>query len=96
MTMGDRLFRAANLKKSEERYHRRSGRPPIWLPREFAWHRSRWRRGNYIDAANRLRDAETAEPGWIVTAPDLQSLYGEPSEFSRTIGADRDPSANQS
>ena len=42
-------------------------------------------RGQYTEAANRLREAETAEPGWIVTAPDIQSIYGEPAEFARQL-----------
>ena len=42
-------------------------------------------RGNYTEAANRLREAETAQPGWIVTAPDIQAIYGEPADFARQI-----------
>jgi hypothetical protein len=42
-------------------------------------------RGNYSDAALRLREAETAEPGWIVNAPDIQSIFGEPTDFTRHI-----------
>ena len=32
-----------------------------------------------------MREAETAEPGWIITAPDIQSIYGEPADFNRTL-----------
>ena len=42
-------------------------------------------RGNYGEAASRLREAETAEPGWIVNAPDIQSIFGEPTDFTRQI-----------
>jgi hypothetical protein len=86
MTLGDRLFRAANLKKSEERYQQAVRAAPDLAAPRVRLAQIALARGNYIEAANRLRDAETAEPGWIVTAPDLQSLYGEPSEFGRTIG----------
>ena len=39
----------------------------------------------YGEAARRLREAETAQPGWIVTAPDVQSIYGEPGDFARHL-----------
>ena len=42
-------------------------------------------RSNYSEAASRLREAETAQPGWIVTAPDVQSIFGEPTDFTRQI-----------
>ena len=42
-------------------------------------------RANYSEAASRLREAEIAEPGWIVNAPDIQGIYGEPTEFTRQI-----------
>ncbi len=42
-------------------------------------------RANYTDAALKLREAETAQPGWIITAPDIQSIFGEPTEFARHI-----------
>jgi len=85
MIVGDRLFRAGNLKKAEERYQLASrvagdlAAPYIRLAQIALV------RGNYTGAANRLRDAETAQPGWIETAPDIQSIYGEPAEFARQI-----------
>ena len=48
----------------------------------FAWPRSRWFASSTPRPPDRLREAETAQPGWIVTAPDIQSLYGEPAEFA--------------
>jgi Tetratricopeptide repeat len=85
MTLGDRLLRAGNLKKAEERYHQalrvssNQAAPYLRLAQVAL------ARGSYTDAANRLREAETAEPGWILVAPDIQSLYGEPAEFSRQV-----------
>jgi cytochrome c-type biogenesis protein CcmH/NrfG len=38
-------------------------------------------RGKYQDAANKLREALTAEPGWLATAGDLQSVFREPAVF---------------
>jgi hypothetical protein len=85
ITIGDRLFRAGNLKKADERYQQamRSA-PDLAVPR-VRLAQLALTRGNYTEAANRLRDAETVEPGWIITAPDIQAIFGEPTEFSRTI-----------
>jgi hypothetical protein len=85
MTIGDRLFRAGNLKKAEERYQqavRAAGdlaAPYVRLAQLSLV------RGNYTVAANRLREAETVQPGWLETAPDIQSIYGEPAEFAHQI-----------
>ena len=85
ITLGDRLFRAGNLKKAEERFQQASRTAPNWPLRECDWPQVALARGNSTEAAARLREAETAEPGWIVTAPDIQSLFGEPAEFSRSL-----------
>ncbi len=85
MTIGDRLFRAGNLKKAEERYQqavRAAGdlaAPYVRLAQLSLV------RGNYTLAANRLREAETVQPGWLETAPDIQSIYGEPADFAHQI-----------
>ena len=42
-------------------------------------------RGQYAAAADRLREAETAQPGWILNAPDIQALYGEPTDFANNV-----------
>ena len=86
MTFGDRLFRAGNLKKAEDRYEQAVRAAPDLAAPRVRLAQIALTRGNFTEAANRLREAETAEPGWIVTAPDLQALYGEPSEFARTVG----------
>jgi hypothetical protein len=86
ITLGDRMFRAGNLKKAEDRYEQAVRAAPDLAAPRVRQAQIALARANYTEAANRLRDAETAEPGWIITAPDIQSLYGEPSEFSRTIG----------
>jgi len=84
-TLGDRLFRAGNLKKAEERYLQ-----AMRMALDLAAPRVRLAqvalaRGHFADAATRLREAETAQPGWIVNAPDIQTIYGEPTEFARTL-----------
>jgi len=85
ITIGDRLFRAGNLKKAEERYQQAVRTAPDLAAPQVRLAQVALARGNYTEAANRLRDAETAEPGWIITAPDIQSIYGEPAEFSRNL-----------
>ena len=83
-TMGDRLFRVGNLKKAEERYQQAAR-----LDSDSAAPRMRLAqvalvREQYAEAANRIREAETAQPGWIVTAPDIQAIYAEPADFAAT------------
>jgi tetratricopeptide (TPR) repeat protein len=85
MTLGDRLFRAGNLKKAEERYQQAARAISDQAAPYLRLAQIALVRGNYTPAANRLRDAETAEPGWIVTAPDIEAIYGEPSEFARHV-----------
>jgi hypothetical protein len=81
MTFGDRLFRAGNLKKAEERYLQARNAAPDRAAPQLRLALIAVSRGHFTEAANRLRDAETAEPGWLLTAPDIQSIYGEPAEF---------------
>jgi tetratricopeptide (TPR) repeat protein len=85
ITVGDRLFRARNLKKADERYQQAMRAAPDLAAPQARLAQVALARGNFTEAANRLREAETAEPGWIVNAPDIQSIYGEPGEFARSI-----------
>lgn len=85
VTLGDRLFRAGNLKKAEERYLQARAAAASDAAPHARLAQVAIMRGNYSEAASHLRDAETAEPGWVLTAPDIQSLYGEPAEFARQM-----------
>jgi hypothetical protein len=85
ITIGDRLFRAGNLKKAEDRYQQAMRAAPDLAAPQVRLAQVALVRGSYTEAANRLREAETAEPGWIITAPDIQSIYGEPAEFSHSL-----------
>ena len=82
LTHGDRLFRVGNLKKAEERYQQAarldsdSAAPGCRLAKVALV------REQYAEAANRIREAEAAQPGWIVTAPDIQAIYAEPADFA--------------
>ncbi len=85
VTLGDRLFRGNNFKKAKERYLQAarldagSAAPQLRLAQVALVHEQ------YAEAARRLRAAEEAQPGWIVTAPDVQSLYGEPDDFAEHL-----------
>jgi tetratricopeptide repeat protein len=85
MTVGDRLLRTGNLKKAEERYLQALKAAPDLAAPRVRLVQIAMARGNYTEAANRLREAETAEPGWVITAPDIQAIFGEPTEFTRQI-----------
>jgi len=87
VVLGDRLFRGNNIKRAEERYLQAarldpSSAAPLLRLAEIALVREQ-----YAEAARRLREAETAQPGWIATAPDVQALYGEPDEFARRLAS---------
>jgi hypothetical protein len=84
-TLGDRLFRAGNFKRAEDRYSQAMRMAPdLALPR-VRLSQVAMVRGQYAVAAERLREAETAQPGWIITAPDIQALYGEPTDFANNV-----------
>jgi cytochrome c-type biogenesis protein CcmH/NrfG len=83
--MGDRLFRGNNIKKAEERYVQAARLDPNSAAPLIRLAQIALVRVQYGEAAQRFREAETAQPGWIVTAPDVQSIYGEPGDFARHI-----------
>jgi len=83
--MGDRLFRGNNIKKAEERYVQATRLDPNSAAPLVGLAQIALARVQYAEAARRLREAETAQPGWIVTAPDVQSIYGEPGDFARHL-----------
>ena len=83
--MGDRLFRGNNIKKAEERYGQATRLDPNSAAPLIGLAQVALVRVQYGEAARRLREAETAQPGWIVTAPDVQSIYGEPGDFARHL-----------
>ena len=42
-------------------------------------------RGQFAEAANQIREAITAEPHWLITAPDIQAIYAEPADFAKQL-----------
>ena len=85
VVLGDRLFRGNNIKKAEERYLQAARLDPSSAAPLVRLAQIALVRDQFAEAAHRLREAETAQPGWIITAPDVQSLYGEPDEFARHL-----------
>ena len=64
---------------------RRSGADPSSATPRVRLAQVAFIRGQYSEAANRFREAMTTEPGWLINAPDIQSIYGEPSDFAKLI-----------
>ena len=83
--LGDRLFRGDNTKRAEERYLQAARLDPSSASPLLRLAQIAFVRDQYAEAASRLREAETAQPGWLVTAPDVQSLYAEPKDFARHL-----------
>ena len=85
VTLGDRNFRAGNLHREAERYTQAvSADPSAAMPR-VRMAQVAVNRGQYAEAANHYRDAMVAEPGWLIHAPDVQAIYGEPADFAKQI-----------
>lgn len=85
VTFGDRLFRVGNLHRAEERFKQAAAEDPkAALPRARLA-QVELRRGNYAEAADRLREALAAEPGWLARAPDIRELYTDPVDFAREL-----------
>ncbi len=85
VVMGDRLFRGNNTKKAEERYAQATRLDPSSAAPLVGLAQIALVREQYGEAARRLREAETAQPGWIAVAHDIQSVYGEPGDFARHL-----------
>jgi hypothetical protein len=83
--LGDRLFRAGNQKRAQERYDQAIKSDPHNAAPRVRLAQIALVRGNFAEAAQYLRDAQRAEPGWVVTASDIQAIYPEPSDFSKQI-----------
>ena len=85
LTFGDRLFRAGNLVRAVERYEQAVKLCPDAAAPRVRLAQVALMRGDYNEAADRLREAQTAEPGWTLAADDIQSVFGEPRVFSKQI-----------
>ena len=85
MELGDRLFRAGNFVRAAERYEQSIRADPDRAAPRARLAQVALVRGKYQDAANKLREAQTAEPGWLATAGDLRAIFPEPAEYARLV-----------
>ncbi len=85
VTIGDRLFRAGNYRRAEDRYEQARRANPNSATPVVRLAQLALVRGFYKEAAEQFRAAMVAEPGWHVNAPDIQALYAEPADFARVI-----------
>jgi thioredoxin-like negative regulator of GroEL len=85
VTYGDRHFRAGDLRHASERYSQAMVADPGLAAPRIRLAQVALVRGQYAEAAERYREAMVAEPGWLTTAPDIQTLYGEPADFALQI-----------
>jgi len=84
--MGDNLFRAGNLNRAQERYEQAvradfSDAAPRMRLAQVAMVRAR-----YSEAADHLREAQAADPHWLDHPRDVQTLFGDPSDFAAQVG----------
>ena len=84
-TLGDRLFRGDRLSLAVKRYEQAIRADPDRAEPRARLAQVALVRGDYAAAANALREAEAAEPGWLLTAGDVQGLYREPGEFAAEV-----------
>ncbi|GAC1451949.1 MAG: hypothetical protein NVSMB9_36960 [Isosphaeraceae bacterium] len=85
VTIGDRLFRAGNLPRASERYLQAMRTDPSAAAPRIRLAQVALVRGKFDEAAAQIRDAIAGQPQWLVNAPDIQSLYREPGDFTRQI-----------
>ncbi|MDX2037925.1 MAG: tetratricopeptide repeat protein [Isosphaeraceae bacterium] len=85
VTLGDRLFRAKNLKRAEERYVQAVRADPNSAAPYVRLALIELERGNHARAADHFRSAQAAEPGWLLDSGDVQAVYAEPEDFAAVI-----------
>lgn len=83
--LGDRLFKADNLKRAEERYLQSARASPDSAKPWVRLAQVSLLRGDYTEAAERIRQGLTCEPGWLAHADDIVAVYGEPADFHAVI-----------
>ena len=85
LTVGDRLFRAGSLNRAEERYEQAGSADPTSAEPAVRLAQVALARGDYGDAANRLREAQVIDPDYLPTAKDVQNLFGDPKDFAQVL-----------
>ena len=84
--LGDRFFRAGNMPRAVQRYEQALRADPFDAATRVRLSQVELKRGDFAGAAGWLREAQMADPGWVVERPfDVQTLYPEPVEFSSRL-----------
>ncbi len=85
--IGDRSFRAGNTKRAEEKFLLAAKADPTAPAPHVHLAQVSLARGDYAAAADHLRDAVTVanDPGWLINAPDIQSIFAEPADFAKQL-----------
>lgn len=85
VTIGDRLFRAGNIKRASERYEQAVRSDPDAAPPRVRLAQVALVRGRFAESAAQLRQAVAADPGWLARAPNIEAVFAEPADFRRQI-----------
>lgn len=87
LDIGDRSFRANNIKRAEEKYNIAAKADPTSPTPHVHLAQVSLARGDYAAAADHLRDAVTVsdQAGWLLTAPDIQVIFAEPADFAKQL-----------
>jgi hypothetical protein len=85
LAVGDNLFRATNYRRAEWRYEQAVKANPNAAAPRIRLAQIALIRGDYHEAAEQIRAAMTAEPGWLVNASDIQALFPEPTDFAKAL-----------
>lgn len=85
--IGDRSFRAGNTKRAEEKYNLAVKADPSAPMPHVHLAQVSMVRGDYVVAADHLRDAVTvaAGDGWLIHVPDIQAIFAEPGDFAKQL-----------
>lgn len=86
--IGDRSFRGRNIKRAEDKYKLAAKADPTSPIPHVHLAQVSVARGDYAAAADHLRNAVTVagDGTWLINAPDIQAIFGEPADFARQLG----------
>jgi hypothetical protein len=85
--IGDRSFRGHNIKRAEDKYKLAVKADPASPTPHVHLAQVSVARGDYAAAADHLRNAVTvaSDGSWLINAPDIQAIFGEPADFARQL-----------
>lgn len=85
VVIGDRLFRAGNLKRASDRYEQAVHAAPDLAGPRVRLAQVALTRGQIAESAHQIRAAVAAEPDWLTRVNDIESIYAEPADFGRQL-----------